>query len=70
MKPKKTSRYVIEPEFLDEIPDSFIHITDVIQSCIDKGMKVGVYPVIADSWMDMGQIEELEKMRQRMENRQ
>lgn len=65
-----TGFYVIEPEFLDEIPDSFIHITDVIQSCIDKGMKVGVYPVIADSWMDMGQIEELEKMRQRMENRQ
>lgn len=65
-----TGFYVIEPEFLDEIPDSFIHITDVIQSCIDKGMKVGVYPVIADSWMDMGQLEELEKMRQRMESRQ
>ncbi|MCM1307109.1 MAG: nucleotidyltransferase family protein [Butyrivibrio sp.] len=64
-----TGFYVIEPEFLDEIPDTFIHITDVIQSCIDKGLKVGVYPVIADSWMDMGQLEELDKMRQRMESR-
>lgn len=65
-----TGFYVIEPEFLDEIPDTFIHITDVIQSCIDKGMKVGVYPVIADSWMDMGQFEELDKMRQRLDNKQ
>lgn len=62
-----TGFYVIEPEFLDEIPDTFVHITDVIQSCIDKGQRVGVYPVIADSWMDMGQLEELDKMRQRME---
>lgn len=63
-----TGFYVIEPEFLNEIPDKFIHITDVIQSCIDKNMRVGVYPVIADSWMDMGQFEEMEKMRQRMES--
>lgn len=62
-----TGLYVIEPEFLDEIPeDTFIHITDVIQGCIDKGMKVGVYPIIADSWMDMGQLEELENMRQKL----
>ena len=33
------------------------------------GFKVGVYPVSEDSWMDMGQLEELENMRRRMENK-
>ncbi len=62
-----TGFYVIEPEFLDEIPENtFIHITDVIQNCMDKGLKVGVYPVNENAWMDMGQMEELEKMRKRL----
>lgn len=62
-----TGLYVIEPEFLDLIPDkTFIHITDVIQRCIDDGLNVGVYPIREESWMDMGQLEELEKMRERI----
>lgn len=62
-----TGLYVIEPEFLDEIPsNTFIHITDVIQKCIDKGKKVGVYPIQEEHWMDMGQLDELERMRNRL----
>lgn len=62
-----TGLYVIEPEIFDEIPENtFIHITDVIQNCMDKGLHVGVYPVGEDRWMDMGQLEELENMRQRL----
>lgn len=63
-----TGLYIIDPTFLEKIPaDTFIHITEVIQNCIDQGEKVGVYPISEDSWMDMGQIGELEKMRQRLE---
>ena len=63
-----TGFYIIEPELLDEIPDNtFIHITDVIQNCMKKNMNVGVYPVSENAWMDMGQIEELEKMRKQLE---
>ena len=41
-----TGLYVLEPRFLDKIPkDTFIHITDVIQTCIDQGEKVGIYPI-------------------------
>lgn len=62
-----TGLYVIEPKIFNEIPENtFIHITDVIQNCMDKGLHVGVYPVSEDSWMDMGQLEELENMRQRL----
>ena len=62
-----TGLYVLEPSFLEKIPkQSFIHITDVIQSCIDQGEKVGIYPISEYAWMDMGQMEELEKMRERL----
>lgn len=64
-----TGFYVIEPEFISEIQkDTFIHITDVIQNCIGKGYNVGVYPVNEDAWMDMGQLEELEKMKSKIES--
>lgn len=64
-----TGFYVIEPEFLDKIPsDTFIHITDIIQKCMEDGDKVGVYEVEEEAWMDMGQMDELEKMRRRLEN--
>ena len=59
-----TGLYVIEPKFLQYIPENeFIHITDVIQKCIDLKENVGVFPICDEAWMDMGQIEELDKMR-------
>ena len=62
-----TGLYVVEPGFLDFIPkNTFIHITDVIDECIRQGKKVGIYPVSEHAWMDMGQMEELEKMRERL----
>lgn len=62
-----TGLYVLEPRFLEKIPkDTFIHITDVIQTCIDEGERVGIYPISENSWMDMGQMDELEKMRERL----
>lgn len=65
-----TGLYVIEPAIFKEIPkDTFIHITDVIQNCMNKGLHVGVYPIREESWMDMGQLEELENMRQRLNGR-
>lgn len=62
-----TGFYLIEPRFLDKIPkDAFVHITDVITKCIEEGENVGVYEIEGDDWMDMGQIDELERMRQRI----
>lgn len=62
-----TGFYIIEPEFLQMIPDNtFIHITDVIQKCIDAGKDVGVFTISEDKWLDMGQMEELEKMKKKL----
>lgn len=58
-----TGMYVIEPRFLDYIPENtFIHITDVIEKCIEAGETVSMYPISENAWMDMGEIDELEKM--------
>lgn len=64
-----TGFYVIEPAFLERIPgDSFVHITDIIETCIADGERVGSYLIPDDAWMDMGQLDELEKMKERLEN--
>lgn len=58
-----TGFYIIEPAFLAYIPDhTYIHITDVIQHCVDKGEKIGIYPVSENQWLDMGNHEDMEKM--------
>lgn len=63
-----TGFYVIEPKFLEYIPENaFMHITDIIQNCIDNGCKVGIYPISESQWSDMGQLEEMEKMREKLE---
>lgn len=62
-----TGFYVLEPGFLNEIPgNTFIHITDVIQRCIDKGKRVGVYQIAEAQWLDMGQLDEMEKMKRHL----
>ena len=63
-----TGFYLIEPEFLKKIPDkTFIHITDVIEKCIKEGDRVGTFLINEDDFMDMGQMDELEKMKKRLE---
>ncbi|MBB6454538.1 dTDP-glucose pyrophosphorylase [Salirhabdus euzebyi] len=58
-----TGMYIVEPDLLDYIPENqFFHITELIDLCIAKGYKVGTYPVSEDSWLDMGQFDEMDNM--------
>lgn len=62
-----TGCYIVEPYVLDEIKeDENIDFPDIIQRCKDKGMNVGVFPINEKQWMDMGQLEELKKMEDRL----
>lgn len=62
-----TGVYIIEPEILDLIEDNkFIHLPDIAQKCIENDMKVGIYPITESAWIDMGQINEMEKMIERL----
>ena len=48
--------YILEPHLLDELPEnSFFHITQLIESIINRKRKVGVYPVSEKSWKDIGE---------------
>lgn len=63
-----TGCYVVEPEVLEYLePDTPIGFPDIVERLKVNGKKVGVYPISESSWMDMGQMDELEKMRNRLE---
>ena len=58
-----TGMYMIEPEILDLVPDDeFADLPTIIMAAKENGLKVGVYPVSENSWLDMGQIKEMEQM--------
>lgn len=63
-----TGMYIVEPNVIEELEDDkSIGFPDIIEQYISKGQKIGVYPIGENSWMDMGQIDELEEMRKRLE---
>ncbi len=62
-----TGCYIVQPEVLEHIGDSeSIGFPDVIQRIKDRGLKVGVYPIGENAWLDMGQMEDLEQMREQL----
>ena len=59
--------YVFEPDVLKDIKkNERIDMPDLIEREIEKGKKVSVYSINENSWLDMGQLPELEKMRERI----
>lgn len=62
-----TGMYIVEPEVLEDIEGGVpIGFPDIIEGQRKKGRKAAVYPVSEDEWLDMGQMTELEKMRERL----
>ncbi|HET6351101.1 MAG TPA: sugar phosphate nucleotidyltransferase [Coriobacteriia bacterium] len=56
-----TGVYVMESDVLDLIKDdTFTDATDLIEMTKAAGRNVGVYPIAERSWLDIGQIEELQ----------
>lgn len=63
-----TGFYVMEPGVIDQIPgNTHIDMTDIIKQCSEEGERVGCYVIEKDAWMDMGQMDQLEKMRKKLE---
>lgn len=62
-----TGMYVVEPEVLEDIPDSTVMgFPDIVEQQRSMGRRVAAFPVSENEWLDMGQPEELEKMRARL----
>ncbi len=65
-----TGMYLVDGRIIEELEDNkAISFPEIMENYRAKGFKVGVFPVSEDSWMDMGQLEELEAMRRRLENK-
>lgn len=63
-----TGMYIVEPKVIEELEENTaIGFPDIIEGYREKGEKVGVYPISENSWLDMGQLDEMEKMRRRLE---
>ncbi len=58
-----TGIYFIEPRVIEELEENrFIGMPEVAEAYIQKDLPVGAYPISEKSWMDMGQMEEMEQM--------
>ncbi len=54
--------YCLNPEVVKLIPEGkYYEITDLISSCIQRGLKVGYYE-IKDYWIDIGRMEDYHKV--------
>ena len=62
-----TGIYIVEPEVLEDIEDNTpAEFPDIVERQRQRGLKVAIFPISENDWMDMGQLSELEKMRERL----
>lgn len=63
-----TGMYVLNPEVIPMIPeDTFFHMTDLADKLLKKGIQVGMYPISEDSFLDMGEFEEMKRMEEKLD---
>lgn len=63
-----TGMYIVEPRVIEEMEDNIvIGFPGIIEQYKSKGDKIGIYPISENSWMDMGQLDQMEEMRRRLE---
>lgn len=64
-----TGMYIVESKVIKELEDNkAMGFPDIIKRNKQAGEKIGVYPISENSWLDMGQVDEMEKMRRRLES--
>jgi len=59
-----TGMYIVDKRVIEELEkNTYVGFPDIIDKYRKNGYKVGVYPISENNWLDMGQLEDLEKMR-------
>ena len=62
-----TGLYILSPGVIELIPSNqFYHMTQLIDLVKEKDMKVGVFPIDEDAWIDIGQWAEYRKAIERL----
>lgn len=63
-----TGMYIVEPQIINELEDNkAVGFPDIIELYKSKGERIGIYPISENRWLDMGQLDEMEEMRKRLE---
>ena len=59
-----TGMYIVDKRVIEELEkNTYVGFPDIIDKYRTNGYKIGVYPISENNWLDMGQLEDLEKMR-------
>ena len=62
-----TGMYILNPELINMIPsNTFFHMTDLADLLLKENRKVGMYPISEDSFLDMGEFEEMHRMEEKL----
>ncbi|WP_026672366.1 sugar phosphate nucleotidyltransferase [Alkalihalobacterium bogoriense] len=65
-----TGMYVVEPTIIEELEENqSLGFPDIIEKYREAGERIGVYPISENAWLDMGQLDEMDKMRKILEER-
>ncbi|MDE7417793.1 MAG: NTP transferase domain-containing protein [Lachnospiraceae bacterium] len=60
-----TGVYVLEPNVIKKMTEQYVDMTDVIEQTLERGGKVGSYLVDEKSWMDIGEMDGLNRANER-----
>lgn len=64
-----TGCYILEPEVFNHIEEKkCVGMPQVLEKMMEVGLKVGVYPISENSWLDMGEMDSLKLMTERLES--
>lgn len=62
-----TGIYIVEPSIIENLEENLeIGFPDIIERYKNMGKKIGVFPISEKSWLDMGQLDEMEEMIKRL----
>ena len=62
-----TGMYIVNPELIELIPDdTMFHMPNLVEMVMARDMKVGIYPVSEDSFLDMGEFSEMKRMEDKL----
>lgn len=63
-----TGMYIVNGKILEKIPENTVfHMTDLVNTVMKEDLKVGLYPVSEDSFLDMGEFEEMNRMEEKLQ---
>lgn len=62
-----TGMYVINPNMIGMLPDNeMFHMTQLVEKAMYNGEKVGIYPISEESFLDMGEFDEMHRMEEKL----